>query len=256
MGRRTITPLPPQPLRTALYLRVSTEDQARDGYGLDVQRQRCAAMATVKGWTLAGEYADEGVSGTKGADQRPALARLLADIAAGAVDAVIVLALDRLGRKTRLVLELVETFTAAGAVLVSCKESLDTSTPQGQFVLTMFAALAQLDRDLIVQRTTDGRNARGAVDGEKGGALPYGYIRGIEGIAIDRDRAETVRHILRHKRGGKSYHRIAAELNAQGVPGPKGGKWYARTVKIVCDNRSAYTGGQRGQSGAQWPAIV
>jgi site-specific DNA recombinase len=49
-------------VRAALYLRVSTEDQARDGYGLDVQRQRCAAMATVKGWHLAGEYADEGVS--------------------------------------------------------------------------------------------------------------------------------------------------------------------------------------------------
>lgn len=243
-------------IRAALYLRVSTEDQARDGYGLDVQRQRCSAMATVKGWHIVKEYADEGISGTKAAAQRPGLAALLADVENGTVDAVIVLALDRLGRKTRIVLELVEQLGAAGAVLVSVKESLDTSTPQGQFVLTMFAALGQLERDMIMQRTTDGRNARGVIDGERGGALPYGYVRGETGPLVDSTRAETVRYILRNKRGGKSYHKIAEELNAQGTPGPRGGVWYARSVKIVCDNRVAYKGGLRGDSGVQWPVIV
>lgn len=251
---------PPQssaPLtRAAIYVRVSTEDQARDGFGLEVQRQRCSAMATVKGWSLIDTYADEGVSGAKGIDQRPGLARLMADALDGRIDAIIVLALDRLGRKTRIVLELVEQLGAANVVLVSVKESLDTSTPQGQFVLTMFAALAQLERDMIAQRLGDGRNVRSSIDGERGGALPYGYIRSEDGPQIETAEAETVRYILRNKRGGKSFHQIARDLNERGTPGPRGGKWYARTVKIVCDNRAIYKGGQRGESATSWPAII
>lgn len=67
-----------------------------------------------------------------------------------------------------------------GVELVSCKESLDTSSPAGRFVLTMFAALAQLERDNIVQRTTDGRNQRGRIDGERGGRVPMEYKRVFE----------------------------------------------------------------------------
>lgn len=257
MARRTpATPRTPAPARAALYLRVSTEDQARDGYGLDVQRARCEAMATVKGWSVAATYADEGISGTKGAEQRPALARLLADVEAGQIDAVIVLALDRLGRKTRIVLDLVERFTSAGVKLVCCKEQIDTAGPYGELMLTIFAAIAQLEHGLIAERTTAGRNVRGLLDGEKGGALPYGYVRTAEGPQIDSVEAETVRYILNHRRSGKSYRAIAEALNARGVPSARGGKWYAPAVKVICDNRSAYQGGQRGQSGARWPAIV
>lgn len=257
MGRRTSQPqLVEQPARAALYLRVSTEDQAREGYGLDVQRQRCEAMATVKGWHIAAVYADEGISGTKPANQRPALAQLLADIDAGQINAVIVLALDRLGRKTRIVLDLVEQFTSAGVKLVCCKEQIDTAGPYGELMLTIFAAIAQLEHGLIAERTTAGRNARGAIDGERGGSLPYGYTRSDEGPQIDQATADTVRYILRNKRGGKSFHRIADELNRRGVAGPRGGKWYARSVKIVYDNRAAYAGGQRGHSVERWPAIL
>lgn len=255
MARKKIETAAAPATRAAIYIRVSTEDQAQ-GYGLDVQRARCEAMATVKGWQLVGTYADEGISGTKDASGRPGLAAMLAAIDQGQIDAVIVLALDRLARKTSIVLDTVERLGAAGVSLVSVKEALDTSTPQGQFVLTMFAALGQLERDMIVQRTTDGRNARGRIDGEKGGNLPYGYVRTAEGIAIDEQAAEVVRTILRHKRAGKSLHKIADMLNASGRPGPKGGQWYARSVKIIVDNRPAYAGGQRGDSAATWPAII
>jgi site-specific DNA recombinase len=184
MSRRSTTLQPAPQTRAALYIRVSTEDQAL-GYGLDVQRHCCSAMATVKGWQVIGEYADEGISGTKNADQRPALARLLANVDAGLIDAVIVLALDRLGRRTQIVLELVEWFTAARVSLVCCKEQIDTAGPYGELMLTIFAALAQLERDLIVERITAGRNVRGAKDGERDGQLPYGYTRTDEGPQID-----------------------------------------------------------------------
>jgi len=247
--------------RAAIYVRVSTEDQAREGYGLDVQRERCRAQAIAKGWTVVAEYADEGLSGTLDIDGRPGLSGLLDAVEAGDVDAVITLALDRLGRRTAVVLRLVERLNDAGAELVSCKESLDTSTPQGSFVLTMFAALAQLERDTIVERTTAGRNARGQVDGERGGRVPFGYVRTMvdgkaSGIQVDADAADVVRRIFRRRRQGIALATIADELNAAGITTARGHDWHASSVAVVLQNGTAYAGGVRGASDVRWPAII
>lgn len=96
MPKRPIPTSQTSPPSAAIYVRVSTEEQAKSGYGFDVQQERCAAMATAKGWTvdLTHMYADEGISGTKTAAERPGLAALLHAVAAGRIHAVIVLALD------------------------------------------------------------------------------------------------------------------------------------------------------------------
>lgn len=101
------------------------------GYGRDVQRERCKAHALAKGWTVADVYADEGLSGTLDATKRPTLAAMLADVEAGHIDAIIVLTLDRLECKTTIVLDIANRCREINIALVSCKESLDTSTPQG-----------------------------------------------------------------------------------------------------------------------------
>jgi site-specific DNA recombinase len=242
--------------RAAIYLRVSTEDQATEGYGLEVQRERCRAQAIAKGLHLVGEYADEGLSGTLSIADRPRLAALMAEAEAGQVETIIVLALDRLGRKTNLVLDIAERCQAWKVALISCKESLDTATPQGQFVLTMFAALAQLERDTIVERTTAGRNERGKRDGEKGGRVPLGYLRQPDGtILVDEARAELVRHIFALRQQGLSMARIADALAP--LPTSRGGKrWYASSVRQVLINQAAYLGGTRGDSPVRWPILL
>lgn len=247
------TPLQSAITRAAIYLRVSTDEQAISGFGLDVQRERCRAMATVKDWSIVETFADEGISGTKEATNRPGLAALLQAAADGSIDAVIVLALDRLGRKTRIVLDLIEQLSDAGIVLVSCKESLDTTTPQGQFVLTMFAALAQLERDTIVERTTAGRNERGKRDGERGGRMPFGYVRTEAGIVVDDHAAQLVRWIFQQKQRGGSLRSIAAGLTG---PSPQGGQWRGSSVAAVLANEAAYLGGRRGESEVCWPTIL
>ncbi len=251
--------------RAAIYTRVSTDEQV-NGYGLEVQLTRCEAMATVKGWTVDRVYSDDGLSGTLDAARRPGLQALLQAACNGEIDAVIVLALDRLARKTTLVLDLVERLDGCGVQLVSVKEQLDTSTPSGRFVLTMFAALAQLERDTIVARTTDGRNQRGKVDGEKGGAVPFGYLRTRDtngkatGVVVVDSEATIVRRIFALRQGGLALRKIADELNYNVGPellAPRGGKaWYASTVKIILDNQPAYMGGLRGESAEQWPVIL
>lgn len=250
----------PQPAeqaqRAAIYTRVSADDQVRNGYGLDVQEQQARQYAGAFGLQVVAHYSDPGISGTKPAKDRPGLAAALEAAKAGSYDVLIIPAIDRLARLASLLLVLWDELEQAGVSIVAVKERIDTSTAAGKLMRTMFAGVAEFERDSIVARTTAGRNARGLVDGEKGGALPYGYTRTEAGPQVDEPAAETVRHILRHKRGGKSFHKIAAELNAAGVPGPRGGRWYARTVKIIVDHKAIYAGAQRGASVERWPALV
>jgi site-specific DNA recombinase len=243
-------------MSVAMYLRVSTTEQALEGYGLGAQRAKCMAMATVKDWPAPIEFADEGISGTTDETGRPGLAGLLAAVAAGQIKSVIVAGIDRLGRSTALVLRMVDRIEAGGADLVSCKESLDTTTATGRFVLRMFASLAELDRDSIVERTTDGRNTRGRKDGEKGGRMPLGYVRTTAGPELDQAGAAIVRRIFALRSAGGTLQGIADALNADGTPTRHGKAWYPSSVAEVLKNEADYRGGQRGESPERWPAIL
>ncbi len=243
-------------MRVAAYVRVSTDEQAESGLGLGDQRRRAQAMAEVKGWPAPAVYVDEGISGTKDPADRPALATLLADIHAGQVNAVIVLSLDRLGRQVRMVLDLVEVFRRAKVELVSCKESLDTATPQGKFVLVMFAALAELERDLISERTIAALAELGRTTGERGGKLPYGYVRTADGVQVDPTAREVVRRIFDWRRRGGTLRAIACRLQEMEVPAPRGGTWSHTSVAQILANRAAYLGGLRADSPVRWPAIL
>ena len=118
-------------MKTAIYTRVSTDSQVDNGYGLEVQIEKCKAMAVVKDYEIVAVLSDNGISGTLDETKRDGLAQLLQMAENKEIDCVIVFALDRLGRNTRLVLSLVEKLEALGIDLISCKESLDTTTPPG-----------------------------------------------------------------------------------------------------------------------------
>jgi len=142
------------------YVRTSTRDQ-----NAQLQRDALAAAGVTK------VYADEGVSGTLAA--RPELDRLLDRLEAG--DEVVAWKLDRMGRNTRNVLELIETITAKGASFRSLTEGITTSGAMGRAMLTIMAAFAQLERDTIVERTRaglDSARAQGKVGGRPSVVTP------------------------------------------------------------------------------------
>ncbi len=134
------------------YARVSTDEQAREGVSLDAQQSRIRAYCEAKELELVDMLTDDGISG-KTLD-RPALGELVQRCERGEVGHVVVVKLDRLTRRTRDLLALVDDlFLARHIELHSVSESLDTSTPHGRFVLTLFGGLAQMERELIGERT-------------------------------------------------------------------------------------------------------
>lgn len=244
-----------------IYTRVNAEDQAERMDGLKMQQEECLAMAKVKGWTVVAEYSD-GPGSAKGDVRLPGLAAFLETACSGEIGAVIIPSLDRLGTSTRFVLRFLDSLNACGVIIVSCKEALDTGSSTGNFVLQMFASLAELERDALVGTTTRGRDARGRLDGERGGQLPMGYKRVFDekgvscGVDINEDGAETVRYVFALRSRGNSLKAVADRLNDLGVKTSRGKQWHASSVKVVLDNEGKYRGGRRWESSCRWPAIL
>jgi DNA invertase Pin-like site-specific DNA recombinase len=143
-------------VRAAIYARVSTSNNGQDPR---VQTRELQEYCQRRGWTVAGEYVDVGISGTK--EKRPELDRLLADAHRRRFDAVVVWRFDRFARSVSHLLRALENFQALGIEFVSLSEQLDTSTPTGKMVFTVLGAVAELERSLIVERVKAGlRNAR------------------------------------------------------------------------------------------------
>jgi DNA invertase Pin-like site-specific DNA recombinase len=222
------------------YCRVSREEQARDGVSLDAQRARIRAYAEAKEIQLTEIVSDEGFSGKD--LRRAGLKDLLGRCQRGEVGHVIVWKLDRLTRRTRHLLTLVEDlFLAKGIELHSVSESLDTSTPHGRFVLTLFGGLAQMERELIGERTR-GALAYKREQGQPTSHPPLGFRpngKRHRMIPVP-DELETVRLILDDWRRGRSYRVIAERLNVHGVPTKQNRRWYASTVWNVVRRRNWY----------------
>jgi len=227
-------------VRALAYIRVSREEQAREGVSLDAQRDRVAAYATAKGLILVDVIADEGRSG-KDVD-RPGLQSLLARCRAGEAGHVIVWRLDRLTRSARDLLGLVDDlFLARHIELHSVSESLDTSTPHGRFVLTLFGALAEMERGTIAERTRAALAFKREL-GQPTSHAPLGFAsRGRrERMAPVPEELMAVRRLLELWSSGYSYRAIAVALNSEGIPTKHGGLWRHSTIGGVIRGRKRY----------------
>jgi DNA invertase Pin-like site-specific DNA recombinase len=143
-------------MRAAVYARVSTLNHGQD---TNLQLRELREYAERRGWTIVGEYVDEGISGSK--EKRPELDRLMADAHRRKFDVVAVWKFDRFARSVSHLLRALDTFRALGIEFCSLSESLDTATPAGRMVFTVLGAVAELERSLICERVRAGlRNAK------------------------------------------------------------------------------------------------
>lgn len=182
-----------QPARAAIYARVSTTGS---GQSPEMQIRELREYCDRRSWTVAGEYVDAGVSGSK--EKRPHLDRLMADARRRRFDAVIVYRYDRFARSLRHLVNALEEFRALGIEFVSIHEGVDTSTPNGRLIFGIFASIAEFERELIRDRVRSGlRNAR--AKGKKLGR-PRKVVDAVR-VAVLRD-------------SGASWRAIAVEMGS------------------------------------------
>ena len=206
--------------RCAIYTRKSTEEGLEQAFNsLDAQREACEAYVLSQkheGWAaLPQMYDDGGVSG--GTMERPALKRLLADIAAGKIDTVVVYKVDRLTRSLSDFARIVDVFEAHGVSFVSVTQAFNTTSSMGRLTLNMLLSFAQFEREVTGERIRDKIAASKQKGMWMGGLPPLGYDVADRKLVINQKEAETVCHIFRRYADLGSVRALQEELEADGV---------------------------------------
>jgi DNA invertase Pin-like site-specific DNA recombinase len=219
----------------AAYVRVSTREQA-EGTGLQTQKEKIRAWADLHDVTRIQLYEDSGESG--GSMDRDSLQALLSDVESGDVDTVVVYKADRLSRSLRDLLTVLDNrLEPNGVRFVSVTEQFDTSTASGRLFLQMLGSFSEFERNVITERTTEGRRRKAESGGHACGEVPFGYRKNGKGeLEPDPDTAPVVRRIFRLRDRGESLRAIAGRLNDAGVETKRGGDWHASTVKHILEN--------------------
>jgi site-specific DNA recombinase len=194
------------------YVRVSTEEQAREGVSLDMQRQKVRAWSALHDADLIDIHADEGVSGTK--TDRDGLRHAI-DTAKANKAALIVYSISRLSRSTLHTLSIAEELDRAGCELVSIQESIDTTTPAGKVVFRVLAALAEFERDQLVERTKHGM-AHKRAQGFRVGSIPHGFKAKGDKLIPNKKEQKIIDLVNELRAGGLSLRQISSELVDRG----------------------------------------
>jgi site-specific DNA recombinase len=200
--------------RVAPYIRVSSQEQAIEGYSIQAQKERLAAYCKAHDWLITDFYIDGGYTGAN--IKRPGMQKLIADI--DKFDVVLVYKLDRLSRSQRDTLYLIEeVFLPNGVDFVSMSESFDTSVPFGRAMIGILSVFAQLEREQIKERTLMGRIERAKEGLFHGGIyFPIGYDYDNGKLVVNEYEATQVRKIYEWYLGGMSPDKIAERLRDEG----------------------------------------
>lgn len=237
-------------MRTAIYARVSSDDQAERGT-IENQLEFARKYCDLHRIGTALWYKDDGVTGTVPLESRPAGSQLLADAKAGLIEVLLVYKLDRLGRSARVVLNSVYELEQYGVKVKSMTEPFDTGDASGRFTLTILAGVADLERSNVLERMWHGAN-RAARDGRwLGGIVPFGYLVNDAGYlevnednlpGLDLSEAGVIRMIYALLAEQKfSTIKVADYLNALGIP-----------PSYIKDGRQVTKGKRKENTSGQW----
>lgn len=225
-------------MKAIAYVRVSTMEQSTQGVSMDAQRKKIEAYCDMQGLDLVSIMTERGVSGGKPLGERPEGEKLLASIARNDIEHVVALKLDRLFRDAEDALHQTKAWDKAGVALHLVDmggQTVNTGSAMGRFFLNVMAGFAELERNLIAERTEAAlqhKKSSNRVYGE----VPYGYDRDGDNLRENPEEMQVVREIERLREDGESLRSIAQHLNDSETPTKKGGKWHASTVSSILKN--------------------
>lgn len=229
-------------VRAAVYARVSTDEQADHGTSLDEQVRRCEAYCVAHGWTVVATHREEGVSGTLAS--RPQLDQLMRSARRGELDAIVVAKLDRWGRSMRNLSAVLGDLDDLHVRFASVAEAIDSSTPSGRLLRNVLGAIAEFEREAIIERTSSGLRAVARGGWWPGGPPPYGYRVEREAnrsqLMIDDREAATLRFAVECIVDRRmTTWQTAAELNARGHVPRRSPRWTHHNLRrLLLDGRA------------------
>lgn len=214
------------------YVRVSSKNQ-EDNTSLDDQKRRIRAYCEAFNHELVEIFEEVQSGGTMG--DRPQFNQAM-EMVKESADGIVAIKLDRIARNCKDVLILVDdVLQPANKALVLLDLNVDTSTPTGKMILTMMAAVAELEKAQINERCRNGKKAKAANGGYVHGTPGYGFDAVDKELQPNESEQQVIEVIRRHRKSGKSFQQVADFLNSQGIQTKRGGQWQAMTVKRVCD---------------------
>ena len=227
--------------KCVLYPRVSTEMQV-DGFSLDGQKSNLRRFADREEMEIVNIYEDAGKSG-KSIEGRPAFKQMLLDIENGLeIDYILVYKLSRFGRNAADILNSLEHIQAFGVNLICIEEGIDSSQTSGKLLISVLSAVAEIERENIIEQTMNGRKEKARQGGWNGGFAPYGYFLKDKQLFIQEDEAEAVRIIFdKYLNGNMGFHKIANYLNLQGIQKVQRNNgtlslWGTHFIRMIIDN--------------------
>lgn len=222
-------------MKVAIYVRVSTDEQAKEGFSIPAQRERLRAFCASQGWEIVQEYIEEGWSAKD--LERPQMKQLLKDIKKGNIDIVLVYRLDRLTRSVLDLYLLLQTFEKYNVAFRSATEVYDTSTAMGRLFITLVAALAQWERENLAERVKFGIEQMIDEGKKPGGHSPYGYKFDKDfNCTMIEEEANVVRMIYRMYCDGYGYRSIADRLNELGIKPRIAKEWNHNSIRDILTN--------------------
>jgi len=220
-------------VRTAIYTRVSTEDQAKEGFSLEAQLERLESYCEAQGWEVSAKYVDDGHSGTS--TNRPAYRRMMEE--RDKWDLILVMKMDRIHRNSKNFMIMMENLERWGKKFTSMNESLDTSTAVGRFVVDIIQRIAQLESEQIGERTYMGMAQKAeSFGGIMGFYPPFGYRYSEGKLTPLAEEEDVVSAMYQSYLSGDSMATIAWRLNQQGILTKRGNRWTIWSVSHILHN--------------------
>ncbi|MDD5593608.1 MAG: recombinase family protein [Candidatus Margulisbacteria bacterium] len=225
-------------MKVAIYTRVSTEDQAREGYSLEVQKEYLTNYAGQNGYEIFDYYADEGISA--GTTDRPALQRVLKDAKDKKIALVLVYKIDRFSRRLKDLLELVDKLEDFGAGFKSATEPFDTTTSAGKLMFQQLGSFAEFERNRLAERIVPGMLKsiqKGNWHGARYSPFGYTYTKGTGVLELNDAEAKVVKLIYRKYLAGCSINYITDYLNKSKHETRVARYFYTKLVRDILRNR-------------------